>query len=312
MKTIHIGKCTIVVLVAVAGLACLPVAVHAATSSAMPENRGFATIKEILNNSCSACHDWTETYDSIVGSGRVIPGKPESSNLYQRIANDEMPAEGEKLTPDQKAFIRGWIAAGAPTTELPIAVPADSSNAVPAPAASKGFLFFPSKVAFHEFTGFASTALFFAAGVVGGIHLVDMMMSAHGDEIFPDEGLSEAEASSSDVIEVWKSSQTLRWVHVGLLAAGEVLYLGDAITGVSMFTDATPGKLTKHDIHRYAFYTHATLMVAQMVLGFLSTDALSRGDHSGQHGLLVAHTVVGFAIPVVMLGAGLENMLLKE
>ena len=30
-----------------------------------------------------------------------------------------MPMEGDKLTADQKAFIKGWIAAGAPSTELP-------------------------------------------------------------------------------------------------------------------------------------------------------------------------------------------------
>jgi hypothetical protein len=301
-----------IMVAAMAALVCRPMAVSAASTTAMPGNRGFATIREILDKSCSSCHDWTGSYEFIVGSGRVIAGNAESSRLYQKIANDEMPAEGEKLSPDQKAFIRGWIAAGAPTTELPLAVPADSSSAAAAPAASKGFLFFPSKVAFHEFTGFASTALFFAAGVVGGIHLVDMMTSAHGSEFIPSESLSDADVSSEDVRDVWNSHQTLRWVHVGLLAAGELLYLGDAITGVSMFTDSTPGKLTRHDIHRYAFYTHATLMAAQVVLGFLSTDALSRGDHSGQHGLLIAHTVVGFAIPVVMLGAGLENLLLPE
>jgi len=35
-----------------------------------------------------------------------------------------------------------------------------------------------------------------------------------------------------------------------------------------MLTKAQAGKLTKHDIHRIAFYTHATLMAAQMVLDF--------------------------------------------
>jgi hypothetical protein len=302
----------VVIFAALAALVCGQPALSAETVSALSENKGFATIKEILEARCSACHDWTSSYESIVAGGRVVPGNPESSRLYQKVASDEMPAEGEKLSPDQKAFIKGWIAAGAPSTELPVSVPADATAAASAPPASKGFLFFPSKVAFHEVTGFVSTGLFVAAGVVGVIHLIDMMRSAHGSGIFPSEGLGEAEASSGDVIEVWKSDQTLRWVHVGLLVAGEALYIGDAATGISMFTDSTPGKLTKHDIHRYAFYTHAALMVSQIVLGFLATDALARGDHNGLHPIMIAHTAVGLAIPVVMLGAGLENLLLPD
>jgi hypothetical protein len=297
---------------ALTALACVPSAFAAEAVSALSENKGFATIKEILDARCSACHDWTGSYDSIIAAGRVVPGKPESSRLYQKIASDEMPADGDKLTPDQKAFIKGWIAAGAPSTELALSVPADTSNAAASPEASKGFLFFPSKVAFHEATGFASTALFFAAGIVGGIHFIDMMSAAHGSGIFASEGLGDESVDSGDVIEVWNSDQALRWVHVGLLVAGEALYIGDAITGVSMFTDSTPGKLTKHDIHRYAFFTHAALMVSEVVLGFLTTDALSRGDHNGLHAIAIGHTVVGLAIPVVMLGAGLENMLLPE
>jgi hypothetical protein len=312
MKRSHVAKLGYVVFAVLSALVFIPPAVDAETSSALPGNRGFATIKDILGTSCSACHDWTGSYETIVDSGRIVAGNPDASRLYQKIANDEMPAEGEKLTADQKAFVRGWIAAGAPTTELPLAVPAAEASATAGPAAPQGFLFFPSKVAFHEFTGFTSTALFLAAGVVGGIHLLNMMTSAHGSTAIPTDSPATADVTGSDVIDIWTADQVLRWVHVGLLAAGETLYLGDAITGISMFTDQTPGKLTRHDIHRYAFYTHAGLMVTQVILGFLSTDALSRGDHAGQHGLLVAHTAVGFAIPLVMLGAGLENLFLPE
>jgi hypothetical protein len=53
-------------------------------------------------------------------------------------------------------------------------------------------------------------------------------------------------------------------------------------------------------------------MVAQVVLGFLTTDAISRGDHDRMIGLAVAHGAVGIAIPLVMLSAGLENLLLPD
>jgi hypothetical protein len=287
-----------------------------AAASATQANRGFAAIKEILGASCSGCHDWTGSWGSITAGGRIVPGSPEKSRLYQRIFADEMPAEGNKLTPEQKAFIRGWIAAGAPSTDLPIAVPAAETQAaaVATPAASKGFLFFPSKVVFHEVTGFTSTAMFLAAGIIGGIHLIDMMNEGHAyrDLINWDENTGSQAVRSAEIIKAWGDQSTLRWWHVGLLVAGETLYLGDALTGISMFTDSTPGKLTKHDIHRYAFFTHATLMVAQVVLGFLTTDAISKGEHDVMIGLGVAHAAVGITIPLVMLGAGLENLLLPE
>ena len=304
-----------------AALAGVPSALFAQTASAMPGNKGFATVQEIFTRSCSACHDWTGSYDTIVAGGHIIAGSPEKSIIYQRIANDEMPAAGDKLTADEKAFIRGWIAAGAPSTDLTISVPAAESTAaataqaVPVPAPKpQGFLFFPSKVVFHEVTGFTSTALLLGAGIIGGIHLLDMMSDpvAHGSGIFEPAIETGDGNQASGMIAIWGNQQTLRWWHVGLLVAGETLYLGDALTGVSMFTKQQPGKLTKHDIHRYAFFIHAGLMAVQVGLGFAETYALQNGLHDMASGIGVAHTAIGLAIPAVMLTAGLENLLLKE
>lgn len=293
---------------------------YAETAAAMPANRGFATIKEILQKSCSACHDWTGSYDSVMTGGKIIAGSPEKSLLYQRIANDEMPMEGEKLTADQKAFIRGWIAAGAPSTELPIVVagaePApEGGQSAPAPKSS-GFLFFPSKASFHAVTGFTSSALFLGAGVIGVWHFVNMMKAGHDlRDAYGPNGWSEGDPPSvrtSYVEQAWGSDSDLRWWHVGFIVAGETLYLGDAITGISMMTRHQPGKLTKHDIHRYAFFVHAALMVAQVGLGFAETYALSTGQHDLMIGLGATHAAIGLAIPAVMIGAGLENLLLPE
>jgi hypothetical protein len=325
-----------------AALLGMPGGLLAETVAAMPSNKRFATIKEILDKSCSACHDWTGSYQSIMSGGKVIAGSPETSLLFQKIATDEMPMEGDKLTADQKAFIKGWIAAGAPSTELPIAVPAASAPSVPAasapsvpaasapsvpaasapsapaspaaaPAASQGFLFFPSKASFHAVTGFTSSALFLGAGVIGVVHFLDMMKRGH--DYRSQIGFTDASPDSQRVPYVeqaWSSDWALRWWHVGLLAAGETLYLGDAITGISMMTSQQPGKLTKHDIHRYAFFTHAALMAAQGGLGFAETYALSTGQHDLMIGLGAAHAAIGLTIPAIMIGAGLENLLLSE
>jgi hypothetical protein len=297
----------------------MPSGLFAETIAAMPANKGFATVKEILAKSCSACHDWTGSYESIIGGGRIIAGSPEKSLLYQKIASDQMPMEGDKLTADQKAFIRGWIAAGAPSTELPIAVPAAeggtaaASAAASASAPSQGFLFFPNKATFHAVTGFTSSALFLGAGIMGVWHFVNMMNAGHTlrDQVNFQDGSPES-VRIPLVEQAWGSDSDIRWWHVGFLIAGETLYLGDAITGISMMTRPQPGKLTKHDIHRYAFFTHAALMVAQIGLGFAETYALSTGQHDLMIGLGATHAVIGLAIPAVMIGAGLENLLLPE
>ena len=74
-----------------------------------PPNRGFASIKQVLDRSCAACHDWTASYEKIVGGGHVVPKEPEKSTLYQMIANDTMPMTGPKLTADEKALIENIV-----------------------------------------------------------------------------------------------------------------------------------------------------------------------------------------------------------
>jgi uncharacterized membrane protein len=47
----------------------------------------------------------------------VVPGKPEDSQLWDLIDNDEMPAEGAKAGPlskEEKQTVKDWITAGAP------------------------------------------------------------------------------------------------------------------------------------------------------------------------------------------------------
>jgi hypothetical protein len=67
-------------------------------------------------------------------------------------------------------------------------------------------------------------------------------------------------------------------------------------------------RLTRKKIHRIAFFTHAALMVSEIVLGVLTTDALQRGDHDAVISLGVAHAAIGFTIPVIMIFGGIENM----
>ncbi len=46
-------------------------------------------------------------------------------------------------------------------------------------------------------------------------------------------------------------------------------------------------------------------MATNIALGFLTSYALSEGNHQMAQGLGIAHLAVGFAAPVSMMGAGL-------
>jgi hypothetical protein len=178
----------------------------------------------------------------------------------------------------------------------------DEASQAPSP-----FLGFESKTAFHMASGYTSSALFLGAGIVGAVQWGTLMQASH--EYRDLMGIDEDEISAQCAAYIGTLRddplhRALRWTHVGLMAAGEALYLADAITGISMLTEDSPG-LRPQDIHRYAFFTHGTLMIAEIVLGIASSAFLDLGDHWSIVGVGIAHTAVGVAIPVLMLGAGI-------
>jgi hypothetical protein len=216
------------------------------------------------------------------------------------IAASGLSAQG---TPIPRTFSDDAAAAPAPA-EAPAGAPDAVASATP-PAPSSRFLGFQSKESFHRFSGWMSGGLLLAAGVVGGIHAYQMMSTAH--DWRDAQGIDEFESDECgpEISRVWNdpAQQALRWTHVGLLAAGETFYLANAFTGASFMAPLGPG-WSKAKIHRYAFFVHGGLMIAEGVLGFMSSDALRRGAHDEFTGLLVAHAGIGIAIPVVILGAG--------
>lgn len=265
----------------------------------------FAPVQELLDANCAACHDWTGSAEGILG--KVKPGSPDESLLWQKVSEDLMPPDGPLADAD-KAVLKDWIAAGAPTDATAVdattgATEAEESGS-PAPST---FLGFKSRVAFHMASGYTSSALFLGAGIAGAVQWGTLMQASHDYrdflEIEEDAISAECAAYIADLRDD-PLHRALRWTHVGLLSAGEALYLADAVTGIGMLTKDRPG-LTPQDIHRYAFFTHGALMIGELVLGILSSTLLDLGDHWSIVGVGVAHTAVGVAIPLVMLGAGI-------
>jgi len=80
----------------------------------------------ILNAHCLQCHGGVHqkndldlrTMSSALKGGKsgsvIVPGKPDESLLWKKIARDEMPKTDNKISETNKKIIRAWIAAGAP------------------------------------------------------------------------------------------------------------------------------------------------------------------------------------------------------
>ena len=218
-------------------------------AGAQEANQGFLTVRQILEDNCSACHDWTASFQGIADPSRVTPGSPEKSRLYTMVASDEMPMGGEPLPVTQKNLLRAWIAAGATESEEPLslALPeaaqpeaaAAPSSTVPAPPVRRF-----NKLKFHQVSGFTSASLFLAAGAIGVVQFGTLISASHA---YRDaNGIDEDEISSQCagyIIDLWNDPEhlALRWTHVGLLTAGEGFYLYNTVTGIGMLSKERPG-----------------------------------------------------------------------
>jgi hypothetical protein len=87
---------------------------------------------KVFTPKCVSCHSGSaaphgivlNSYASIVHNGMfpplVVPGNPETSSLYQAVADGSMPKNQAPLSPKALAALYVWIKSGAPETEGPI------------------------------------------------------------------------------------------------------------------------------------------------------------------------------------------------
>ena len=94
---------------------------------------GFIAVSELLGAHCAACHAWAGSYKGIADPTRVVASFPEKSLLYQVVASDRMPRSGAKLSAEEKALIRAWIAAGALPKESPAYPRGSEEQTAPVP-----------------------------------------------------------------------------------------------------------------------------------------------------------------------------------
>lgn len=131
-----------------------------AFAAAPPEQRNLAAeVKAVFQAKCAECHGpqvrkpkgkfgyVLDLKKLAADPDKVVPGKPEDSQLWQLVQDEEMPPEEAKAGPlakEQKQIIHDWIAAGAPSTSSePPAAPTPttpSTESVPTPSAEKRLL----------------------------------------------------------------------------------------------------------------------------------------------------------------------------
>src|SRR5258706_11761062 len=124
----------------------------AVLATALSDNQGFTSVQAMFAKSCADCHDWTGSWEGITGGGHIIAGSPEKSIIWQKVSTNEMPQAGDKLTADQKALLKAWILAGAPNSDQPIGIAAETPATAAAVTPPTTFLPFPDKVTLHAVT----------------------------------------------------------------------------------------------------------------------------------------------------------------
>jgi hypothetical protein len=91
-------------------------------AQSLPTDPTFQTVQaRILEPHCLACHNSTVTngdlnfssYQTLLQSGAIVPGSPETSAFLIAILNGSMPQGGPLLSDTDAEIVREWIAAGA-------------------------------------------------------------------------------------------------------------------------------------------------------------------------------------------------------
>jgi mono/diheme cytochrome c family protein len=123
-----------------------PAAVRAGDAARGAKRDLAAEVLGVFSAKCVACHGpnvrkprgrfgYVLDLKRVAGNPEmVIPSRPEESELWLLVRNDEMPPSGAPsgaLTAAQKEAIRAWIAAGAPAADSPPAEAITLSAAQP-------------------------------------------------------------------------------------------------------------------------------------------------------------------------------------
>ena len=95
--------------------ACLPFTGKSGLNYGLPakvtNSAALAQLSTALNSKCIECHAWINDPSSLLANGRIVPGNPEGSILFQLVKSGQMPQTGPGLTNAELEELRGYILA---------------------------------------------------------------------------------------------------------------------------------------------------------------------------------------------------------
>jgi hypothetical protein len=162
----------------------------------------------------------------------------------------------------------------------------------------------------HKALAFTTAGLLLGADAMGAYHFLSMRNQGHDfrDAIGFTEESQNTIPQSGKTREIWRTqqSQTERIIHTALIAGSLISYTSTAtIEFVMPRMSQNRSPFSNTNLHKYVVFTHMALMAANVGLGLAESHALSQGHHDIVQGVGIAHMVVGFAAPVVMVLGGL-------
>ncbi|MGB7568061.1 MAG: hypothetical protein WBM07_09385 [Chitinivibrionales bacterium] len=171
-----------------------------------------------------------------------------------------------------------------------------------------------ASVKMHKRLAYATAALVLATDIEGTYHFLNMEKLGHRfrDSVeaatHSRKSIRDPAIQAAGIRQAWlaSESQSLRVVHDGLVAASAIAYTATATIELTVPRLAKdPEEIRMAKLHRNIFYLHAGLMAANIALGCAESRALSQGNHNQVVGFGIAHMIIGFSLPVIMVGSGL-------
>jgi hypothetical protein len=166
----------------------------------------------------------------------------------------------------------------------------------------------------HKLLAYTTAALVLATDIEGTWHFMNMEKLGHQfrDSI---DAVSQATSraftpaqQAEGIRQAWlnSESQSLRVLHGALVVSSIIAYTSTATIELTIPRLAKdPEGIRMAKLHRNIFYVHAALMAANVALGYAESRALSQGDHDKVAGYGIAHMIIGFSLPVIMVGSGI-------
>jgi hypothetical protein len=169
-------------------------------------------------------------------------------------------------------------------------------------------------VKLHKQLAYATAALVLATDIEGTYHFLNMEKLGHQFRDSVRTATNSRRSARNPAIQAigikqaWlaSESQLLRALHGALISSSIAAYTATATMELTAGRRAKdPEGIRMAQLHRNIFYVHAALMACNIALGYAESHALSQGNHNQAVGFGITHLIIGYSLPVIMIGSGM-------